>query len=200
MSDQTEALVFDLDGTLYDEYDFIRQAYLSVSKVMAEGSGSDEDRLYESLCRMWLQNGSSAPVFQMAYSEVTGLSLGDLLLKKCVEVFRNADFELSLSPHVIDLLEAGKDQPKAIVTDGNSSLQRKKYLKLKLDRWIDEEHIFISGDYGKKYSKPDPYMGELVKQKIRADRYLYYGDRDIDEEFARRVGFDFIRVRNMIAV
>ena len=200
MSDQIEALVFDLDGTLYDEYDFIRQAYLAVSKVMAGGSKSDENKIYESLCRLWLSHGSSAPVFQMAYEDAKGYSPDKMLLKRCVEAFRNADFEIDLSARTIDFLNLTADQPKAIITDGNSILQRKKFEKLKLDRWIDKDNVFVSGDYGKQYYKPDPYMGELAKQKIKADRFLYYGDREIDEEFAQRAGFEFIKVRNMTIV
>ena len=200
MSDHIEAMVFDLDGTLYDEYDFIRQAYHAVSKVMADGSGSDEKRIYESLCRLWLSHGSSAPIFQMAYEEVKGHSLNGSVLKNCVDAFRNAEFEINLSARTVDFLNLTEDIPKAIITDGNSILQRKKYRKLKLDRWIDEDSVFISGDYGKQHCKPDPYMGELVKQKIKADRFLYYGDREIDEEFAQRAGFEFIKVRNMTIV
>ena len=184
-------------GTMVPLY-FIRQAYLAVSKVMTDGSESDENRIYESLCRLWLSHGSSAPIFQMAYEEVKGHSLDRSVLKNCVDAFRNAEFEIDLSARTVDFLNLTSDQPKAIITDGNSILQRKKYEKLKLNRWIDEDNVFISGDYGRQFYKPYPYMGELVKQKIKADRYLYYGDRDIDEEFAQRAGFEFIRVRNMM--
>ena len=195
-----EAIAFDLDGTLYDEYDFVRQAYRSVSKVMSYEAGLDEEKLYKSLCRNWLLYGSSGNVFQMAFEEVNGCSLDEELLKKSVREFRNADFELSLSQRTIDLLDAYRDYRKVIITDGNSNLQRNKYNKLGLSKWIDEEDVFVSGDYGKEFYKPNPYMGNLVKERLGTEKIMYFGDRDIDRQFAQNTGFDFRLVKNMILV
>ena len=200
ISDSIEALAFDLDGTLYDEYDFVRQAYRAVSQKMSLETDMDEKKIYEDLCRFWLEHGSSANVFQMAYDQQSDQPMPDQLLKSCVEEFRNADFELILSQRVSDFLDMVKDYPKVIITDGNSELQRKKYRSLGLDRWFKDDCIFVSGDYDKKHYKPDPYMGELAKQELHTDKILYFGDREIDRKFAENAGLDFVMVKNMTVV
>ena len=200
ISDSIEALAFDLDGTLYDEYDFVRQAYRAVSQKMSLETDMDEKKIYEDLCRFWLEHGSPANVFQMAYDQQSDQPMPDQLLKSCVEEFRNADFELILSQRVSDFLDMVKDYPKVIITDGNSELQRKKYRSLGLDRWFKDDCIFVSGDFDKKHYKPDPYMGDLAKHELHTDKILYFGDREIDRKFAENAGFDFVMVKNMTVV
>jgi len=200
ISDSIEALAFDLDGTLYDEYDFVRQVYHSISRKISLEAGLDEKQVYDDLCRFWLRYGSSANIFQLAYEKQNDQPIPDHLLKICVDEYRNADFDLVLSQRTIDFLDLTKDYPKVIITDGNSELQRKKYRSLRIDRWIKEEDVFVSGDYGKEHYKPDPYMGELAKHELHTDKILYFGDREIDRKFAENAGFDFVMVKNMTIV
>ena len=198
INDDFDAYIFDLDGTLYDEYDFIRQAYRPVSRILSDGVNTE--KMYETLCEMWLNYGSSANIFQMAYEKICNGTLSDDLRKKCVNAFRNSEFELVLSQRVIDILEALKDKPMAIITDGDGVLQRRKYKALKLDQWIKEDYVFVSSDHGNGHYKPDPYMGKLAKEKLNADRIVYFGDRQVDEDFAKNAGFEFRKVRNMIEI
>ena len=198
ISDGYEALAFDLDGTLYDEYDFIKQAYLPVSETMA--SKQDQEKMYEMLCQLWLIHGSSANIFQMAYEEFYSRPMDKQLLTDCVDSFRKAELSLQLNDRTSGILDLCKDVPKVIITDGNSQLQRKKIKALGLDRWFREEDIFVSGDYGKNAYKPNPYMGDLVKKRLKTDKILYFGDRKIDEEFADNAGFAFRMVKNMISI
>lgn len=198
ISDGYEALAFDLDGTLYDEYDFIKQAYLPVSETMA--SKQDREKMYEMLCQLWLIHGSSANIFQMAYEEFYSRLMDKQLLTDCVDSFRKAELSLQLNDRTSGILDLCKDVPKVIITDGNSRLQRKKITALGLDRWFKEEDIFVSGDFGKDAYKPNPYMGDLAKRRLKTDKILYFGDRKIDEEFAKNAGFAFRMVKNMINV
>ncbi|MCR4633445.1 MAG: HAD family hydrolase [Erysipelotrichaceae bacterium] len=193
-----EALAFDLDGTLYDEYDFIRQAYRPVSEVLS--SESDPAKMYRTLCRLWLIHGSSANIFQLAYEEENDAVLSGEMLKRCIEAFRNARFELDLRQRTADLLDLFGSYPKVIITDGNSQLQRKKIDALGLAKWFKEDDIFVSSDYGKQAYKPDPYMADLVKEKLHTKKILYFGDREIDEEFSKNAGFGFCHVKDMIIV
>ena len=194
ISDNIEALAFDLDGTLYDEYDFIKQAYYSVSEVIHSHTNIDQGIIYEYLCRLWLKYGSSYNTFQDAFNNFCHTDMDKELLKKCVNAYRNTEIELSLSKEVIELLDSLGKYPKVIITDGDSTLQRKKYKALGLDRWFSEDSVFVTGDYGKENYKPNPYVGELVKDKLHTNKILYFGDRDIDKQFAENVGFEFIKM------
>ena len=194
ISDNIEALAFDLDGTLYDEYDFIKQAYYSVSEVIHNHTNIDQGTIYEYLCKLWLKHGSSYNTFQDVFNNFCHTDMDKELLKKCVNAYRNTEIELSLSKEVIELLNNLDKYPKVIITDGDSILQRKKYKALGLDRWFSEDDVFVTGDYGKENYKPNPYVGELVKDKLHTNKILYFGDRDIDKQFAENVGFEFIKM------
>ena len=53
---------FDLDGTLYDEFDFIKQAYKEVLVQQDELIPAEYlKQAYEFMCHRWLEKGSSYP-------------------------------------------------------------------------------------------------------------------------------------------
>lgn len=194
ISDDIKALAFDLDGTLYDEYDFIKQAYFSVSEIISNNTNINQNNIYDYLCTLWLIYGSSYNTFQATFNHFCHQDMNDDLLKKCVSAYRETPFELSLAKEVIELLDDLDNYPKAIITDGDSRLQRKKYEALGLKKWISEDNLFVTGDYGKENYKPNPYVGELVKDKLCTNKILYFGDRDIDAMFAKNAGFEFIKM------
>lgn len=190
---------FDIDGTVYDEFDFIKQAYVGVAKVIAEYIKVDEKEVFNELCNQWKQFGSSkTTLFQDVFSLFSNEKAEPEFIKLCVEAFRNQPIELKLSDtakEVFDyLLENNID--RYIVTDGNSYLQRKKINALELNRWFNESQIAISGDYGKEYQKPSPYMAKQVLNINSNVRNLYFGDRDVDMNFAKNINSDFIRIKN----
>lgn len=198
--DTIKTIAFDLDGTLYDEFEFISQAYLGVSEIIADYLVKDRNLIYTSLCNKWLQIGSSGNVFQAVAFEIASVELPKEIITQCVLSYRLADIHLSVSRRtewILDNLVADKRQ-LFIITDGDSSLQRKKYDALQLNKWIIPEHVFVSGDYGKQFQKPNPLMGELLKRSSNyAGNTLYVGDRMIDKEFAENNGFVFLHVKNM---
>ena len=198
--DNISILAFDLDGTLYDEYDFVKQAFYPVSRILALATASDENVVYVNLCRSWLLYGSSANIFQMVFEEESKTRMSKELLDKCIMEYRNAEFDVSLSERTTDFLNMVDNYPAYIISDGNSELQRKKIRILGLDKWFHEENIIVSGDYGKQYYKPAPYLGDLIKKKAVTDKILYFGDRDIDRMFAENAGFVFQQVKNMICI
>lgn len=195
-----EALVFDLDGTLYDEYKFVKQAYVPISEYLSEVYQIPQKDLYNSLCDIWKEKGSSANVFQAALDLYGDKTLNQEVIRHSVELYRTCDFKLTMDQNVIDFLNNYKHYPMAIVTDGFSELQKRKYTKLNLDKWIDKDCVFVSGDYGKQYYKPNPYMADLVKEKLNTDKIVYFGDREVDRQFAHNAGFEFVQVKNMIEV
>lgn len=200
ISNNIKAVVFDLDGTIYDEFDFIVQVYLDVAKVIADYIQIPLNIVYEKLCQTWLEIGSSGNVFQQSAFELASSELPKEVIKECVSVYRNAKFQLNLSNRAKSLFcnlnNAG--YLLCIVTDGDSELQRKKIDSLGLNQWFSNQNIYVSGDYGKEYQKPNPFMGlKLLCDDLKANEVLYLGDRNIDKIFAENVGFSFVQVKNM---
>lgn len=190
---------FDIDGTIYDEFDFIKQAYVGVAKVISDYAKADEKEVYIELCNQWKQFGSSkTTLFQDVFGVFSTEKAEPDLIKLCVEAFRNQPIELELSNTakvIFDYLMENNIE-RYIVTDGNSDLQRKKISALGLSKWFNESKIAISGDYGKEFQKPSPFMAQQILSINANAKKLYFGDRDVDMNFAKNINSDFIRVNN----
>lgn len=203
--DRYPVIGFDLDGTLYDEYEFVFQAYRLVSKIIREYMESyhrviDQEEIFHSLCLEWLRVGSSAPIFQTIFEKYGFPEIPKETVRKCVEAFRTAQFNLHLSRRAEDILNylIAQDKVLFLVTDGNSDLQRRKIDALGLRRWFSEERIAISGNYGKEAQKPRTYMFEVLRQSVKnIDQAVYCGDRDVDAKFSTNSGIEFRHVENM---
>lgn len=190
---------FDIDGTIYDEFDFIKQAYVGVAKVISNYAKVDEKKVYTELCNQWKQFGSSkTTLFQDVFGVFSNEKAEPDLIKLCVEAFRSQPIELELSNTakvIFDYLTENNIE-RYIVTDGNSDLQRKKINALGLNKWFNESEIAISGDYGEEYQKPSPFMAQKILSIDANAKNLYFGDRDVDMNFAKNINSDFIRVNN----
>ena len=71
-----------------------------------------------------------------------------------------------------------------------------KIKSLGIDSYIDDENIFITGDYGQSFYKPNTAIVDEMKLP-RNKEVLYFGDRDIDREFADKLNWQFINVQGM---
>ena len=189
-----------MDGTLYDEFEFISQAYTSVAPVISKEIKCSFSLVYYTLCEKWLEYGSSGNIFQITSEELVQTNLSSDIIKKCVDAFRRADFCLTLPKRAEFILENICSQEKRmfLITDGNSSLQRRKIEKLKLERWFPQNSIIISGDYGGGCQKPSPFMFDKIKNMYEQDsRIIYIGDRIIDKNFSENIGVSFMCVKVM---
>ena len=192
-----DSIGFDVDGTLYDEFDFISQAYRGVAGVIAEFANAPNADVYEALCREWKQFGSSkTTLFQDVYYMFSD-ELPENFIKECVNAFRSEPIELSLSYEAKEMLNTLKSNNKDlfIVTDGNSDLQRKKIYALGLDRWFSEKNIAVSGDWGSQYQKPSPYMYQSVLKRTDNKKTVFLGDREVDKQFANNINSKFIQIK-----
>lgn len=200
--DQIEAVGFDLDGTLYDELDFILQVYSPIAACLANVTKQSQHEVYWWMVNRWLEKGSS---YNRIFLEVLNSNNLDGEIKKgtikeCLHTYRHFQPKLSLTNRVKILLDNFKNKyPLFLITDGNSMLQRAKVRVLGLEKWFDHSNVVISGDYGFEYQKPSTFMAGQIEilQNISPSRIIYFGDRKNDALFANNVGFGFIPVKVM---
>ena len=202
VSSDIKCVGFDLDGTLYDEFDFIHQVY---SKIVKENTNLISDDL-SALCWMeerWLEKGSS---YNLIFDEVYDFFGTEerhkmFFIKSSLEIYRNFKPDLKLSRRASIILEALKDQYKLfLVTDGNSALQRRKFESLGLDSWFLKKDCIFTGDYGEDGYKPSVKAIGRFFSEFSPSSCLFFGDRDIDQEFSEGAGMGFVRMFNMFAV
>jgi len=187
---------FDMDGTLYDEYDFINQVYSEINRQLIQ----DEDILSFMLNR-WIEKGSSYPyIFDEAYNKCANMSYQqEFFIQKSLDIFRNYTPTLSLSKRNKTLLTYFQNNFELfIVTDGNYYLQKKKFISLELSKYVDEKHVIFTGKYSPDYHKPNTKSLEFLDLNI--DHSVFFGDRDKDEKFALSSNMKFKKVYNMIEV
>ena len=202
-----QAVGFDLDGTLYDEYEFIAQVYRPIAMKLAQAAGGEVEAMYDSLLQRWLEKGSS---YNRLFEEVlvdAHVPVGERsqVIAECLSAFRNFQPQLYLPARVEKILDWMSARfPLFLVTDGREKLQRAKVDALGLAHWIDHENISISGCYDGSIYKPDARMSSCVNvlndSEILPCNVVYFGDRDIDEAFAENCGYEFSRVKLMIPI
>lgn len=194
---------FDLDGTLYDEFDFISQVYRPISQKIAHANGADEIEIYEKLLQRWLEKGSS---YNRIFSEAlldSGVDedVTKRVTDECLTLFRNFQPSLSLNARTKVLLDFMVGRFKLfLVTDGSCALQQAKFNALGLAQWFKPENMVISGCAGKGYEKPSTEIlgkiGVLEDERWRG-KTAYFGDREVDSLFAQASGFQYVPVKNM---
>lgn len=198
--DQVRVVGFDLDGTLYDEFCFIYQAYYSVAEIISHYCRREKSEIHRLLCIQWLKYGSSeANLFQNTFHACGRNEVSENMINECIRSYRSANFMLKLPERSLFLLNYLKKNGYGLflITDGSKELQWAKIKKLELEQWFDVENIAVSGDYGSKYQKPCIYMKSKIKLLRDQEGVLYLGDREVDKRFAQNAGFRFLKVKNM---
>jgi putative hydrolase of the HAD superfamily len=192
-----KAIGFDMDGTLYDEFDFIYQVYKPISKLFSN-SIEDSDLVFKKMLAKWLKKGSSYPFIFSEIATENGFEsiIVEQKTKEALTIFRNFNPVLTLSPRIKFILEEFKKNNELfLVSDGGSILQWNKLKALNLENYFSRENIFISGDYGKHAQKPGLLSLEhltVLKKEYRPNEIVFIGDRIVDENFAKNAGFYYI--------
>lgn len=196
-------IVFDIDDTLYDLMEPFQAAH---EKFFASQTTADvrelfmKSRHYSDIILAQEKQGLIAPEdsfpkrIRTTYQDA-GLSVSRQEACLFEQEYRLRQKEITLFPCMEHLLNVCRKAqvPMAVLTNGSSHGQRRKISALKLERWFDPEHIFISGEIG--YQKPDAMAFRQIEDRlgyIPADTW-YVGDTfDIDIVGAQRAGWHSI--------
>jgi len=186
---------FDMDGTLYDEYNFIEQVYSEINKQLIKN-----DNVLSFMLNRWIEKGSSySHIFSEAYDKCNTIYSREIFIQKALEIFRNYSPSLVLPERNRKLLSYFKDNfDLFLITDGNYELQKKKFITLGLEKYFYDQNVIFTGEYGSAFHKPS--INSLQFLNLNLKKSIYFGDRDKDEEFAKLANMQFKKVYNMIEV
>ncbi len=190
---------FDLDGTLYDEFEFIAQVYREIHNLFFKDLIINEFMLIR-----WLEKGSSYnKIFEEAYDlykeRMMNFVSKEEFVEMCLEIYRNFEPKLNLparNQFILELLS--KNYTLFLISDGNPILQRRKFTILGLDKFFKEDFVLFTGDDPENLAKPK--IKSIEKLNISPQESVYFGDRDLDKLFAKNAGMQFQKVYNMIPV
>ena len=189
-----QAILFDLDDTLYDEMQFVMSGFKAVSLNISKSNNIEQKVVYQMLLDVQEEHGRGK-TFDIVLKK---LSLYDeKLTSKLVEVYRTHKPNLFLYPEVSTVLSNLRKQgyKLGIITDGNVEVQRKKIDALKIKDFFD--CMIFSDEYGIEKQKPDPLPYQKAMEKLEAstNETVYIGDNPYKDFIsARKLGIFTIRI------
>ena len=202
---EIEFIGLDLDGTLYDEMDFISQVYESLARYISVKTNKDYGPILEFMITLWRGKGSSySRIFEEAIGNSLEFSEKKRLVNDCLELYRSFKPNLQLTNYVEKVLNAMSVEFNLfLVTDGSPLLQESKFRALDLGRWIKDENVGISGRMIERQDKPSTSVLGQIRYfdiEVNPKSVVYFGDRVVDYLFSQNAGFHFQKVKCLLPV
>lgn len=188
------AILFDLDNTLYDEGEYIFSAFKEISKFLSREFPTWKENFYGALLNEFEKKGSLYPyLFDDTLRE---LGLYDKqLVKQMVAIFCQSSPEIKLYAGARDvLLKLKQRYALALITNGHVEMQKRKV------RLLGISDIFQKIVYAQVYDKEEkpsvlPYKDALQGLNIEPIEAIYVGDNPYTDFIgARKLGIVTVRL------
>ncbi|HBC92678.1 MAG TPA: haloacid dehalogenase [Pelotomaculum sp.] len=164
----TEAVLFDLDGTLVDSLPLIVRTYRQVFSEMNIPWGNDDvvkmiGLPLKDIGRRFV--GEAAPVFEERYQYY---------------YHQDHDYYTRLFPGTLEMLESlkGQDIRLGIVTSKGKPGTTRTAAFTKLDGYMDV--VITAHDVARHKPDPEPLLTALATLPARAERTIFIGDSSYD--------------------
>lgn len=166
-------IVFDLDDTLYDEFDYVRSGFREVAVLLSDLLNINKEEIYNW---MWVRLNSHGrgSIFDDVLKANNCYS--QKLAKRCLSIYRNHLPDIKLPEKTKMVLEQTNHLRRYIVTDGNKIVQHNKLSALGL--YSEMEHCYVTHRYGVHNAKPSPYcfLHIMDREKVKPHEMVYIGD------------------------
>jgi putative hydrolase of the HAD superfamily len=191
-----QALVFDLDDTLYPERDFVTSGYRAVARRVASRCGCDFECAFSTMTGALDALGRHRvfPALLARFPEIT------ISLAEVIEVYRQHIPKIHVFPGYAGLLQdLARCYRLGIITDGLPAVQRRKVRALGLESVMQK--IIYTWDHGSESEKPHPLPFCVMLDSLGADpeSALFVGDNpEKDCRGAHRAGMRFAQIRHRV--
>ncbi|NLX10377.1 MAG: HAD family hydrolase [Chloroflexi bacterium] len=189
-----QAIVFDLDDTLYPERDYALSGFRAVAHWADSRLGIPAGQGYAELRRMFEQ-GVRGDTFNR-WLAAHGVP-ADGWIEELVQVYRTHIPVLTPFPEVPALLAALRPHYRiGLVSDGYLDVQRQKFAALRLADYFDA--VVFSDEWGREAWKPSIFPFVRVAQMLRVEprRAMYVADNPTKDFLgARRAGLTTVWCR-----
>ncbi|MDD5134282.1 MAG: HAD family hydrolase [Phycisphaerae bacterium] len=187
-------IVFDMDDTLYDEQDYYKSGFATVSRIIAKDFELADRKVFDCLWQIF-NCGNRTNTFDAA-AEKLGVVLDAGYIQKLVGIFRSHQPDINLPSDSKAVLENLKGRYKlGLITDGYLPAQQLKVKALGIEKYFDS--IIYTETLGRENWKPAPagFKKLLTELDLPADQCVYIGD-NLEKDFLspNQMGFKTIRV------
>jgi len=189
-----QALIFDLDDTLYPERAYVMSGFWAVSVWAEKHLGIPQKQGFEELCRLF-DSGFHGNTFDH-WLKTHGFD-PTAWVPQLVQVYRTHIPTIAPYPEVPILLQRLRSRYRiGLVSDGYLEVQRRKLTALGLACYFDV--IVFSDELGRDAWKPSPRPFQIVigKLGLTGPEAVYIADNP-DKDFigARQMGMWTVRIR-----
>ncbi len=159
-----QAVVFDLDDTLFPERDYVRSGYRAVAEHLRRTRGVM--RRFEDFMWDLFLSGQRSKVFDAAITHFK-LGLNEAQIAELVEVYRNHTPTIAPYSGIPELLSLlGARYRLGLLSDGYLPAQRLKLQALKLERFF--EAVLFTEQLGRDCWKPSPAGFQAITERLAA--------------------------------
>jgi putative hydrolase of the HAD superfamily len=187
-----KAVIFDLDGTLYDEIQFVLSGFREVSKHLCSRYNLNYAEVYNVLVSDF-EHGLRRKNFDILLEKMR--LKGNV--KELVKIYRAHIPDISLYEDAKEILPKLKGKYKlGIITEGYKKTQENKISVLGIKEYFDV--IIIAYADGKAYGKlsTKPFKMALNRIAVKPEECIYVGN-DPAKDFlgANKLGIHTVRVK-----
>ena len=189
-----EAVIFDLDDTLYPEADYVLSGFQAVADWAEIHLAIPAGQGFRQLFSLF-EEGVRGDTFDRWLASSGAAAAGRI--PQMVQVYREHQPRLAPFPEVPDLLPSLRRHYRlGLLSDGYAAAQRRKLAALDIAHHFDV--IVFTDEWGRECWKPSPrgYQAALQQLTVAAHDAAYVGDNPLkDFAGARQIGMHTIWVR-----
>ena len=189
-----QAIVFDLDDTLYAERDYVLSGFRAVAKWSAINLGIPQEQGYAALYQLYT-SGVRGDTFNR-WLHLFGMN--EKYVPALVQVYREHEPHLRPFPEIPPLLaELHRQYRLGLLSDGFLEVQKRKLAALGLAASFDA--ILFTDELGREHWKPSPKPFREILLRLgmeEPNRAVYVADNPLKDFIgARETGMYTIWVR-----
>ncbi len=175
-----DAIVFDLDDTLYPEREFAFSGFDVVARVFSDRLSATFD--LASHMRTLFDSEHRHRVFNVVLNEI-GVDTPEPIVREMIETFRTHRPAIGLHDDALRAIERFRGSHKlGVITDGYAVTQHGKVAALKLTSRVDA--VIVTDDWGREFWKPHRRAFEEMERLLgtRGNQCTYVADNP-DKDF-----------------
>ncbi len=184
------AIIFDLDDTLYKEIDYVMSGFTAVSTFVAEKTIQNHNLLLKDLILNY--NANLNPFLSL----IDKYSL-DITIKEMKNIYRShiPTIQMDINTKNILTILKERNELRGLMTDGRAIQQRNKIKSLGLEQYFND--ILISGEFGSEKPNIANYSYFMNNENNLNTKYFYVGDNPKkDFKTANELGWITICLRD----
>jgi putative hydrolase of the HAD superfamily len=187
-----QAVVFDLDDTLFPEHEFVLSGFQAVSDWV--GNQFSVTGFFEIAWKLF-KNGKRRTIFDQTL-DLLEIPYTPALIQQLVQIYRDHKPTITLHPDAKWALNHfNQDRSLGIITNGFPLTQQNKIDALGIESSFAA--IICCGTYGVEYFKPNPFAYQKMMELTghQSHEYVYVGDHPYkDFPGAKASGWITVRI------